>query len=164
MRFLRVLLMFNLLMALAACGSANSSIPATPTNLVSVNQYDPARDPAQDLRAAIEVASKDGKRILLEVGGDWCIWCHRMDGFFEDNAELLKLREANFVLVKVNYSEENQNETFLGQYPDVAGYPHLFVLDGDGKLLKSQDTGELELGKTYNLQKFMAFLQKWVKA
>jgi hypothetical protein len=61
----------------------------------------------------------------------------------------------------VNYSPENENKAVLSHYPEVKGYPHIFVLDEDGKLLHSQDTSELELGKSYDPEKFFAFLRKW---
>lgn len=135
-------------------------LPETPFEL---DAYDPSRDPAADLQTAIGVAQKEHKRILLEIGGEWCVWCHIMDKFYEDHPALLKLRKDHYVLIKVNYSEENQNAAFLGQYPEIAGYPHVFVLESDGSLLHSQNTGELEEGKSYNLEKFTSFLATWVK-
>jgi thiol:disulfide interchange protein len=128
---------------------------------VPVHKYDPARNAEQDIRDAVAEADRTGKRVLLEVGGEWCIWCHIMDAYFEKNAELLSYREKNFVMLKINFSEENKNEQALSHYPQINGYPHLFVLDRDGKLLHSQDTGKLEEGKSYNLEKFMAFLKEW---
>jgi thiol:disulfide interchange protein len=134
---------------------------ASSEKYVPVLKYDPARDAALDIAEAAAEASRTNKRVLVEVGGEWCIWCHIMDDFFEKNRELLDLREKSFVMVKVNFSEENKNEQVLSRYPEIQGYPHLFVLDRDGKLLHSQDTAELEEGKGYNLTKFTAFLQKW---
>ena len=131
---------------------------------VPVHKYDPKRDAALDIAEAAAEASRTNKRVLVEVGGEWCIWCHHMDDFFEKNRALLDLREKNFVMVKVNFSDENKNETVLSRYPQIPGYPHLFVLDSDGKLLHSQDTGELEEGKGYNLSKFTAFLEQWRKS
>ena len=69
--------------------------------------------------------------------------------------------QQNFLIVKVNYSQENENQAFLANYPKVPAYPHFFVLDSDGTLLHSQGTGELEEGKGYNQQVFMAFLDRW---
>lgn len=126
-----------------------------------VHKYDPKRDAARDVREAVAEAARTGKRVLLEVGGEWCVWCHIMDEFFEKNRALLDLREKNFVMVKVNFSEENENAAVLSRYPQIQGYPHIFVLDRDGKLLHSQDTAELEEGKGYSLARFTAFLQKW---
>ena len=138
-----------------------TSAKAGSGEYVPVHAYDPARNAAEDIRAAVAEAGRVGKRVLVEVGGEWCIWCHIMDAYFEKNPELLAFREKNFVMVKVNYSEENKNEAALSNYPAVAGYPHLFVLERDGKLLHSQDTGKLEEGKNYNLAKFMDFLKAW---
>ena len=128
---------------------------------VPVHKYDPARNAEQDIRDAVAEAGRAGKRILLEVGGEWCIWCHIMDAYFETNPALLAYREKNFVMLKINFSEENKNEQALSQYPQISGYPHIFVLDRDGKFLHSQDTAQLEEGKSYNLDKFMAFLKEW---
>jgi thioredoxin-related protein len=128
---------------------------------IAVHAYDPARNADQDIKDAVVEAAATGKRVLLEVGGDWCIWCHHMDDFFEAHPELLALREKNFIMVKINFSDENKNEQVLSRYPPVKGYPHIFVLDRDGKLLHSQDTGQLEEGKSYNLDKFTAFLKEW---
>lgn len=128
---------------------------------IPVHTYDPARNAEQDIHAAVAEAGRTGKRVLLEVGGEWCIWCHIMDDYFEKNPSLLSLREKNFITVKINFSEENKNEQVLSRYPPVSGYPFLFVLERDGKFLHAQDTGKLEEGKSYNLAKFMAFLKKW---
>ena len=58
-------------------------------------------------------------------------------------------------------SEENDNADFLSNYPKIPGYPHLFVLDRDGKFLHSQGTGELESGRGYDEELFSAFLDAW---
>ncbi len=123
--------------------------------------YSLTADPAKDLAAAIVEAKKSNKHILLEVGGDWCVWCRRLEGVFVSNPALTALRDQNFVLVHVNFSDENENKAFLSKYPKVAGYPHIFVLDQDGKLLHSHNTSDLEDGKSYSIANITAFLEKW---
>lgn len=127
----------------------------------AAKKFDPTRNPEQDLKIAVEYAQKTNKRILLDVGGEWCIWCHRIDAFIESHKEIKEYLNKHFVVVKVNYSKENKNEKFLANYPPIPGYPHFFVLDKDGKFLHSQDTGVLEKDKDYDEIKFMKFLQKW---
>jgi len=124
-------------------------------------KFDPKRDPKVDLAAAIETASKMGRRIILDVGGEWCGWCVLMDKFLFRNKALDKLRKDNFVWIKINMSPENENVAFLSQYPEIKGFPHLFVLDEAGKLLHSQDTVALEKKETYDLAKFSEFLKLW---
>jgi hypothetical protein len=124
--------------------------------------YDPKRDPAKDLRLAEEEAAQTNRRILLEVGGDWCGWCKVLDMFFADHADLLKLRDSNYVLMKVNMSALNENYPFLSQYPRIRAYPWLFVLGSDGKLLISKRANELENGLgSYNERSIRDFLQAW---
>ena len=101
------------------------------------------------------------RRVLAEVGGEWCTWCHIMDRFFAANPDLAKIRDANFIVLKINFSKENQNQAFLARWPKVAGYPHFFVLDANGHLLQSQDTSVLETAKDYDPVAFRAFLLKW---
>ena len=130
--------------------------------------FDPARNAAKDVQDAIRLARQTHKRILLDVGGEWCIWCHRLDSLFLQNKDLAAYLNNHYVVVKVNVSRENKNEDFLSQYPKVAGYPHLFVLDQDGKLLHSQDTGELEFPKEnpvkgHDKKKVFHFLEKWTE-
>jgi thiol:disulfide interchange protein len=131
---------------------------------IPVTKYDPKRNAAEDIQEAIEEAQHTNKRILLEVGGEWCSWCHTLDRFFEANPDLLILREKNFVTLKINFSEENENKEVLSRYDAIPGYPHIFVLERDGKFLLSQNTSVLESGKSYDLERLTAFLAKWAPA
>ena len=126
-----------------------------------VLKYDPKRDAAADIEAAVAEAGRSKRHVLIEVGGEWCAWCHRLDAYLKQRKKLSALLERNFVVVKVNYSPENENEEVLSRYPEVAGYPHFFVLDGQGKLLHSQDTARLEKGKSYHARRFKRFLTRW---
>src|ERR1041384_4181404 len=83
---------------------------------------------------------------MLELGGDWCIWCKYMDDFYKTYPEILRFRADHYVLVKVNVSLKNRNEIFLSQFPVAAGYPPIYILDRDGTFLHSQNTAELEDG------------------
>ena len=113
------------------------------------------------MRQTIQEAQRTDKRILVEVGGEWCKWCHYLDTFFEKNTDVTAFLKEHFVLVKVNFSPENENKKFLLSYPKPAGYPHLYVLDTDGSLLNSQDTAKLEKGQGYDREVVMEFLKSW---
>jgi thioredoxin-related protein len=126
-------------------------------------KYDPKADPKADFQTALARASKEGKNVLMDVGGEWCGWCHRMDKFITEHEELRTLLEKHYVLLKVNFSDENKNEQFLGRFPKIDGYPHFFVFDASGKLLISKSTGDLEEGKGYNLARFVEFLKQYAR-
>ncbi len=155
-----ILLSLILFMATPLIAQVTSSQATKPASKPPI--FDPTRDAAKDIERAIEEAAKTGKRVLLDVGGNWCGWCYEMERYFESHKDLRSLRDQNYVTVKVNFGPENPNTQVLSKYPKIRGYPHLFVLDKNGKLLHSQDTVELEDGrKSYNLERFTAFLKKW---
>ena len=131
-------------------------------------KFDPARDAQKDIQDAIVLAKKSNKRILLDIGGEWCIWCHRLDSLFIQNKNLENYLNMHYVVVKINVSKENENKVVLSKYPKIAGYPHIFILNKNGQLIHSQDTGELEFPKDHPYKghdktKVFAFLKKWVK-
>ena len=145
---------------LAGVATADTPVkPVAPTYTVDV--YDPKRNAADDLQATIIKAKAGKKRILIQVGGEWCSWCHLMSKYFHENEKVAKALASNYVIMKVNYSDDNQNEEFLAKFPKIAGYPHLYVLDSSGKLLHSQNTSDLEEGKGYNERVMLEFLRKW---
>ncbi len=149
-----------LIFMLATVVSVNFSI-LWAQEYVPVDQFDPNRDAAQDIQNALTFAKAQNKTVLMEVGGEWCSWCKRLNKFMEDQKAIKEYLQANYVLVRVNYSKENENKEVLSQFPKIKGYPHFFILSAGGQLLHSQDTGELEEGKGYSEEKIMNFLRKW---
>jgi thioredoxin-related protein len=142
-------------------GHSEAGAQAEPDPIYLVAKYDIERDPSQDVADAARKASATGKRILLQVGGEWCSWCHLLDEFVHTNQAISASLQSNFLVLKVNYSTENNNADFLSKFPAIPGYPHLFVLDSDGSFLHSQGTEELEEGRGYSEQAFLAFIDKW---
>ena len=155
--FKRMNLVFLLILFICSCSNEATS------QYVPVNRFDPKRDAAKDIADAVKNAQKSNKRIILDVGGDWCSWCHKLDKFFEDNEDIKEFLGNHFIVVKINYSKENKNEAVLSKYPQIPGYPHLFVLESNGTFLYSQDTGALESGDRHGRDKVFAFLKKWAK-
>ncbi len=136
------------------------------TNHPAVNMsekiFDPARDSAKDIADAVKLATKENKHILLDVGGNWCPWCHKLDSLFNSDKDIATLLKQ-YVVVKVDFSQGHENKEVLAKYPKVAGYPHLFVIDKSGKLIQSQDTGKLESGDHHDPAKVTEFLKKYAK-
>lgn len=129
----------------------------------SVREYNPNRDVWADLQMTIRRAFENDKRVLLLVGGEWCIWCHYLADYLETDTKVQAAFDETFVVMKVNYSDENKNEDFLSQYPKVAGYPHFIILDSDGTFIGEQGTADLEKGKSYDQKKMLAFAEEWRK-
>ena len=75
--------------------------------------YDKNRDPAADLAAAIPQAQRENKRILLEVGGEWCVYCRLINKVIHEDERLMKMLDDGFIVVKVNFSDDVKNAAFL---------------------------------------------------
>ena len=123
--------------------------------------YDEKRDPFKDAQAAITLAQASGRNVLIEIGGTWCTWCHKMDAFLADNPEIYQQLHDNYVLLKVSVSDSNENEAFMKSLPPVQGYPHMYVSTNTGQMLLSKDTAELLHNLEYSPEYWSAFLSKW---
>jgi thiol:disulfide interchange protein len=130
-------------------------------DLYVVSDYSAARDPEADLKLAIAKATQAHRNILIDVGGDWCIWCHILDDYLARNREVGDAFAASFVILKINWDPKNPNSKFLSRYPEIDGYPHFLILDSTGKFLKSQDTSPLEKRDSYNPKKMIDFAKRW---
>lgn len=134
----------------------------TPPSGLPPAGYDKARDPAADLKAAIAQAQQENKRILLEIGGEWCVYCRLLNKTIHDAPEVAKRLDNHFIMIKVNFSPDVTNEAFLSKYPKIPSYPHLFLLDRDGTFLLSQTPDDfMDKEEKYVPEKILAFLEKW---
>jgi len=123
--------------------------------------YDEKRDPFSDANAALALAKKTNRNVLIEIGGNWCTWCHKMDAFLEENPDVYKELHSKYVLLKISVSDANENESFMKSLPPVLGYPHMYVSTASGKMLLSKDTAELQDSNGYSTEYWLAFLQQW---
>ncbi len=87
---------------------------------------------------AFEIAKKENKPILVDVGAAWCHWCHVMDEETYKDPEVVKLVNENFIPIKVDRDEmpdvdrmlQNAVFTLTGE----SGWPLTAFLTPDGKI------------------------------
>ncbi|MBD8081844.1 thioredoxin family protein [Chryseobacterium caseinilyticum] len=118
----------------------------------------------KDIQALIEKAKKENKNIMIQAGGNWCIWCLRFNQYVQTTPELKKLVDENYLYYHLNWSPENKNEKVFAQYGNPGenfGYPVFIVLDKNGKQIHTQDSAVLEEGKGYSLKKVTDFFNSW---
>lgn len=139
--------------------SSFAQAPAKPI----VNIYNPKANAESDINAAVAKAKKEKKHVLIQVGGNWCIWCIKFHDLVASTPALKKLLDDNYETVLLNYSPENKNEVLLKKfnYPGRFGFPVFLVLDGDGKLIHTQNSGYLEEGNGHSVPKVTEFLKGW---
>lgn len=128
-----------------------------------VKLYDTAANPKTDIKKAITEAKKEHKNILLQIGGNWCIWCTRFHKAVADNDTLSQLLNQNYVTIHVNYDQYNKQADIWKtlSYPQRFGFPVFVILDENGKQIHTQNSAYLEEGKGYSNEKIAAFFQQW---
>lgn len=124
-------------------------------------EYDPDRDPFADGQNALEYAQQTQRNVMIEVGGDWCQWCHILDQFINDHAKVKTFLHDNYVLLKVNVSDANKNEAFMSSMPAVGGYPHLFITNSTGSIIFSGDLSPMLNKGKFSEKLFLEFLERW---
>ena len=113
-----------------------------------------------DVDAALKLARRTHKRIILDFGADWCGDCQVLDIYFHQspNEEIV---DKHFIEVKVNIGREDANLDIAHKYGvPVHGVPALAVLDSNGNVLVSQDK-EFSDMRYMQSSSLTEFLNRW---
>lgn len=146
--------------------SQNTNLPAQEEKSGYEKPYNETENAEVEIEKLIKKAQEENKNIIVQAGGNWCIWCLRFHNFVKTTPELNQLVEDNFIYYHLNFSPKNKNEKTFAKYNPEGikyGYPYFFVLDKNGNRLHTQESGIFEEGKGYNLDKVKEFFQSWIK-
>ena len=149
-----------LLLALVSIGmNAQTALPKV---------YNENIDPIKQIERTVSKASGSKKNIIVQLGGNWCIWCLRFADFITKDADIKACIDTNYEYIHVNIPRRG-----TPQYEAAAplqkrlnnagrfGYPVLVVLSPSGKVLHIQDSSFLESGNSYDQAKVLRFLKNW---
>jgi thioredoxin-related protein len=129
----------------------------------TIKIYNPDADAKSEVSAAVAKAAAEGKHVFLQIGGNWCPWCVKFNKMVTEDIKLDSLIHANYEVVKVNYSKENDNHEFLATlgYPQRFGFPVFVILDEKANVLHIQDSWYLEQDKAYSREKVEHLFLMW---
>jgi len=140
---------------------ANLAI-ADQTSLAKPPIYNESADARSDVAKAVEKAVRENKRVLLQIGGNWCPWCHKLHELFASDKAIAHELLYEYEVVNVDIAHGEKNRDLLAGYGITAkGYPYLAVIGADNKLVTQQETGALEDGPKHDPKKVLDFLIKW---
>src|SRR6185503_10107417 len=114
--------------------------------------YNETADAKQQISTALASAKKENRRVLVQWGGNWCVWCRRLHDLTTSNKELAtELRnEYDVVYIDVGYFDKNLDlaEQYGAQWKkDGVGVPYLTILDAEGKAIANEETSQFESAK-----------------
>jgi thioredoxin-related protein len=134
-------------------------------DMTKFHLYTPEANAKKEIDDVVKQAKKEGKHVLIQVGGNWCIWCARFNDFVSNDPSLDSLVKSDYVTYHLNYSKENKNEGILAKYgfPQRFGFPVFLILNDKGELIHTQNSGYLESGKSYDKEKVKGFFSDWNK-
>jgi thioredoxin 1 len=124
------------------------------------NLYRADANAHQEIAQNLAEARKEGKRVLLVFGANWCEDCYALDYAFHQ-PRIEPLLDANFKVVHVDIGQKDKNLDLAKKYhidPE-KGVPSLAVLSSRGGLLYS--TKEFDRARMMTEQDVIQFLTAW---
>ena len=86
---------------------------------------------------AFELARRESKPILLDIGAVWCHWCHVMDRESYEDPEIAQVVNERFIAVKVDRDErpdvDSRYQVAVQAISGQGGWPLTAFLTSDGK-------------------------------
>jgi thioredoxin-related protein len=132
----------------------------------STRLYHPEANVEKDMAGVLARARAEKKHVLIQVGGNWCVYCYRLNSTIMMDSVLRQIMENNFVVYHLNYSKENKNLAYLKKlgFPQRFGFPVMVVLDAAGNRLHTQDGSQLMKMNGYDRDRIKSFFINWAPA
>lgn len=149
-----------LLVALVLTGCTTFPRPVTP------QIYDVKADGEQQLNAALSQAGRERKRVLLNLGANWCSDSQAMFQLFHTDPEIRRVIEDYYVFEMIDVNQRglrSRNAKLVARFGDplAAGIPALLVLDANGVLLNRDPSERLSDSDHRHPAIVLAYFRKW---
>src|SRR5690606_13483288 len=64
--------------------------------------YHPEADAQKDIDSLVNLADRENKNIIIQAGGNWCVWCLRFNNFIQTSPKISHLVADNFLYYHLN--------------------------------------------------------------
>ena len=159
------------LCAVAAAWPIVAAAPAPPPQVTAADLHQPLPKPynetanaSAEVDAALARAKLSGKRVLLDLGGNWCGDCRFLAGVLDIPA-VKTFVESNFEIVFVDVGRFDKNLEIPARFgaPKPKGVPTILVLDANGTLVDADQREELSDARAMTPQALVDWLAHWTK-
>jgi thioredoxin len=110
---------------------------------MDVPNYEEPGEVRAGIEAAKERARREGKRVAIVFGADWCPDCYAFDSALKHRL-VAPILEPSYVVLKVSIGDRNRNLDLMTSFGMAVenGIPAVAVLEPDGALVAAQRQGE----------------------
>jgi thiol:disulfide interchange protein len=109
--------------------------------VVTMQPYNEAANADAQVAAAFARAQKSHKRVLIDLGGNWCVDCLVLSNFLR-LPEMRRFMEAHYEEVLVDVGRFNRNLQIPARFgitKRLEGVPALLIATPDGKLVNGSN-------------------------
>jgi hypothetical protein len=165
--------MKKLLIALLMIAAPAQAVPAPRPSIATLQQlpvvimqpYDEKANADADVAAAFARAQKSHKRVLIDLGANWCGDCIILANFVR-LPEINRFVEGHYETVVVDVGRFNRNLQIPARFgftQRLVGVPTLLVATPDGKLLNQNDVFAVADARSMTPQAIADYLAKYAK-
>jgi thiol:disulfide interchange protein len=125
--------------------------------------YDTKANADAQVDAAIARAKKDGKRVMIDLGGNWCADCRILAGLME-LPEMHAFLAAHYEMVSINVGRFDTNLQIPARYgitQRLEGVPAILVVTTDGKLVNPGRVSAIQDARHMTPQALADWLAQW---
>lgn len=167
------IVLLTLAVLLAAC--APRGVPPPKIGIDTITQlpivvrapYDVKANADAAVDAAFARAKKNGKRVLIDLGGNWCGDCIVLANLMQ-LPEMKRFLAVHFEIVSVDVGRFDKNLQIPARFGIAdrlkrEGVPSIIVAEPDGTFVNRNDTSALEDARHMTPQAIADWLAQWAK-
>jgi thiol-disulfide isomerase/thioredoxin len=170
---LRTLLLTLAVLPIIATAATAAPVPrikiASLADLPVVERtpYDVNADANAAVDAAFARAKLDGKRVLIDMGGNWCGDCIVLANLMQ-LPEMKPFLAAHFEIVEVDIGRYDKNLQIPARFGVTdrlksGGVPSIIIAEPDGTFVNGNDMSALEDARHMTPQSIADWLTQWAK-
>jgi thiol-disulfide isomerase/thioredoxin len=133
------------------------SVPDTP--------FSETADADADVARAFAQARAQNKRVLLDLGANWCADCRILSGIME-LPEVRRFLDAHYAIATVDVGRFNRNQQIPARFGiagRLVGVPTVLIASPDGRLLNAGHIYALDDARRMTPQAIVDWLAQWTQ-
>jgi thiol-disulfide isomerase/thioredoxin len=155
--------MAGMLSAAAAEGAPRLAISSLSDLTVPDRPYDESVNADAAVATAFAEARAAHKRVLIDLGGNWCADCRILAGIMQ-LPEMRRFLDAHYVVVSVDVGRFNRNLQIPARFgitQRLEGVPSVLIADPDGTLVDKDHIAALADARSLTPQAIADWLAQW---